>query len=126
MTTQATARRVAPLARVLAFALLVFVTYSSTVNIAHRHGGLLSGQSVGAGVIVDADTDYSTTGGSRSTGECLICQLHQHLFSTLLINTPGIAPPSAKEAFVTKALISSHSETCAPRRGRAPPETSTL
>lgn len=127
MTTQAVStHRIAPLARAVAFLLLVFVTHSTTAAVAHRHGNLLPEGSAGVTTIGAANTDHSTTEGSRPTGECLICQLHQNLFSTLLVSIPGIAAPQAEEAHARKTFVSFLSETHAPRRGRAPPQTSLL
>jgi hypothetical protein len=114
------------LARVLAFVLLAFVTHSATFEIVHRHGQPLPANSTGVASFHSSNTDHSTTESSRSTGECLICQLHQHLFSTLLISIPGIAPPQAEVAHVVEAFISSPSEANAPRRGRAPPQAPLL
>jgi hypothetical protein len=125
-TTQAGSHRIAPLARVLAFVLLAFVTHSATFEIVHRHGQLLPASSTGAASFSGVNTDHSTTESSRSTGECLICQLHQHLFSTLLISIPGIAPPQAEVALAAETFISSPSKSNAPRRGRAPPQASLL
>jgi hypothetical protein len=126
-TTQA-GRRAVPtsVARVLAFVLLLFVTHSATVEVVHQHGNLLSASSTVTASFLDANSDHSSTGSSRSTGECLICQLHQHLFSTLLISVAGIAPQQAEETFVSHSLISSPSRANAPQRGRAPPQASLL
>jgi hypothetical protein len=111
---------------VVAFVLLVFVTHSATFEIVHRHGQLPTVNSTDVASFHSSSTDHSTTESSRSTGECLICQLHQHLFSTLLINIPGIAPPQAEVTHAAKTFISSPSEANAPRRGRAPPQASLL
>jgi hypothetical protein len=111
---------------VLAVLLLAFVTHSSTVEIAHQHGNLLSARSTSTASFIGINTDHSAPESSRSTGECLICQLHQHLFSTLLITIPGIAPPQAEEAAIGHKLISSISAASAPHRGRAPPQATLL
>ena len=126
-TTQARrSRRATPLARVLAFLLLAFVTHSATIEIVHQHGSILSAGSVRAASFVDQDAEHSSSESSRPTGECLICQLHQHLFSTLLISTHAIAPPLAEASVAGRAFTTSTSEACAPRRGRAPPQATLL
>ncbi|MBD0371661.1 MAG: hypothetical protein ICV60_12545 [Pyrinomonadaceae bacterium] len=126
-TTQAGSRFApAPLARVLAFVLLAFVTHSATLEVVHQHGNILAASSAYSASFVDVSTDHSSTESSGSTGECLICQLHQHLFSTLLISIPGIAPPQSEEAIATHTTVSSPSESSAPTRGRAPPQGSLL
>jgi hypothetical protein len=121
-TIQAGSRPAPPLVRVLAFVLLVFVTHLATVEVVHQHGSLLSAGSTSNASFIDVNTDRSSTESSRPSGECLICQLHQHLFSTLLISTHGIAPPLAEVAVARGGSSSSSTEECAPRRGRAPPQ----
>lgn len=119
-------RGAAPLARVLTFLLLAFVTHSATIEIVHQHGSILSAGSVGAASFVDRNADDSSSESSRPTGECLICQLHQHLFSTLLISSHALAPPPAEEALAGRTFTSTTAEECAPRRGRAPPQAPLL
>lgn len=121
-STQAISRRrVAPLARVLAFVLLAFVTHSATIEIVHQHGSMLSAPSARAAASIDRNTDNSSSESSRPTGECLICQLHQNLFQTLLTSTYAAAPTLSEEAISGRTPITSLSEACSPRRGRAPP-----
>jgi hypothetical protein len=114
------------LARVLAFVLLVFVAHSATVEVVHQHGNLLAAKSTSAASFLDASTNPVAPESSGSTGECLICQLHQHLFSTLLISIPGLAPPQAEEAIARQSFVSLPGRAHTPQRGRAPPETSLL
>jgi hypothetical protein len=126
-TTQAKSRFApAPLARLLAFVLLAFITHSSRVEIVHRHGSLLPLSNTGAASFVDLNRDHSNTESTRSTGECLICQLHQHLFSTLLISTPAIAQPQAEEVITRQSFIPAPEHAHTPQRGRAPPQATLL
>ncbi|HKS27397.1 MAG TPA: DUF2946 family protein [Pyrinomonadaceae bacterium] len=126
-TTQAvTGRRVAPLARVVAFVLLAFVTHSATIEIVHQHGQMLSSASARAASSVDRDTGRTSDESARPTGECLLCQLHQHLFQTLLVSAYAAAPTLSEEAFAGGTFIASLSENCTPRRGRAPPVSTLL
>ena len=119
-TTQARTRPHTPLARVVAFVLLLWVTYSATAEVAHKHGELLSATQTSATTISES-TDHSTTEDWRSTGECLICQLHQHLYSGLLISLPGFAPPQTQPSLARTTFVSAISQPSAPQRGRAPP-----
>jgi hypothetical protein len=126
-TTQAGSRTApAPLVRLLVFVLLAFVTHSATVEVVHQHGNLLPAGSSAASSFQGTNTDQSTKESSRSTGECLICQLHQHLFSTLLISVPGIAQPEAEITRAAHNFVPSQWEANAPQRGRAPPQSSLL
>jgi len=111
---------------VLAFLLLAFVTHSATIEIVHQHGSMLNAGSARAASSIDQEADPPSGESSRPTGECLICQLHQHLFSTLLISTPAIAPPLAEVAVAGRVFKTSTSEACAARRGRAPPQVHLL
>lgn len=114
------------LARVLVFLLLAFVTHSATVEVVHQHGQLLPDAASSATSLQGANTDEATTESSRSIGECLICQLHQHLFSTLLISVPSLAQPEAEVTRAAHDFIPSQRAANAPQRGRAPPHTSLL
>jgi Protein of unknown function (DUF2946) len=124
--TESTLRRQgAPLARLLAFALLLFIGYGATAEVAHKHGNILSdGRASSATTLSHQGDANSSSETSRRSGECLICQLHQHLFSSLLNAPPLVAPPTAQMARSAADTISYLLQTDAPRRGRAPPPTS--
>ena len=124
-TGLATARRHAPLARLLAFVLLAFVTYTTTAESVHRHGrfALHASDSSAATISSSGDANPSAT-DSPALGNCLICQLRQNLSSTLLSALPQlVAPQSEVELSPSRALFSA-SRFEATRRGRAPPITS--
>jgi hypothetical protein len=117
----------APLARRLAFVLLVFITYGATAGAAHRHGNIpAQGRANLAATMSDSSNPGSTTKDRGTNGECLICRLHQHLFSGLLHHQPAFITPSVQLVRATVAAISYFSQTDAPRRGRAPPTFSIL
>ena len=117
----------APCARFLAFVLLVLISYGATAEAAHRHGTGATERSAERAATVNSPDDPNTSSEtSRSNGECLICQLHQHLFASLLNALPQIAPPPAQLARIPAAAISYLSHTDTPQRGRAPPSASLL
>lgn len=123
--TASTLRREhAPFARLLAFVLLLFIGYGATAEAAHKHGNILpAGRAGDATTLGNPGDSNPLSESSRKSGECLICQLHQHLFATLFNVQPLIAPPPAQLARSAAAAISYLSQTDAPRRGRAPPLT---
>jgi hypothetical protein len=118
----ATRRTHAPLARVLAFVLLALVTYAATAEAVHRHGGLAlarSGNSVTS--YASSGDDNSSANDSRSTGECLICQLRQHLSTSLFSALPQVVAPQEQMARTVTVALPSRSRPDTPERGRAPP-----
>ena len=118
----ATPRTHAPLARVLAFVLLVLISYGATAGAAHRHGNILINARADAAVTMSGSGNSGSTAKDNGTsGECLMCRLHQHLIAGLLHNPPGFIPPTVQLVRAPVASISYFSQTNAPRRGRAPP-----
>jgi hypothetical protein len=126
--TRSTLRpRYAPRARALAFALLIFLGYGATAEVAHKHGQFLPDRRAShATTLSNPDDASSSSEHSRKSGECLICQLHQHLFVTLFNAPPLIAPPPARLSRAAADAISYLSQVDAPRRGRAPPLASLI
>lgn len=117
--------RHAPTARLLACVLLALVTYTTTSEVVHRHGNLLLNRAA------ETVTTVSTQGGGnsslndpRSLADCLICQLHQNLATTLFSPQAQIVAPVTEGALTPAAEVSYPSHTATPRRGRAPPLTS--
>ncbi|MBV9211738.1 MAG: hypothetical protein JOZ52_13950 [Acidobacteria bacterium] len=116
-------------ARVLAVVLLAFVTYTATANVTHSHGQRLNSQRTSAAEAINFNSPGGSSSSSkdlRAEGECLICQLHQHLFASLLQVLPGVESPIAQHAKTTEAVCSYLSPTDAPHSGRAPPLSSLL
>ncbi|HEV7373731.1 MAG TPA: DUF2946 family protein [Pyrinomonadaceae bacterium] len=112
----------APLARLLAFVLLVLVTYSATAEAAHKHGNLmLARASQTAPAFGTNNDDGSALKDSRTFSDCLICQLHQHLSISLFSSLPQVVAPLAQIARTPAAELSYLSQSDTPRRGRAPP-----
>jgi hypothetical protein len=117
----------APLARLLAFALLVFIFYGATAEVAHKHAGNVLDRRVElAAVVSTPDQTNSSSENSRPGSECLICQLHQHLFISLINTLPQVAPPPSQLARTPASAISYLSHADTPQRGRAPPPASLL
>jgi hypothetical protein len=126
-TTSATHRQNTPLARLLAFVLLAFVTYTTTAEAVHKHGNLSLVTSNGSATAIYSSGDaHSSANDSRSTGECVICQLRQHLSLSLLNALPQLVAPQAQATRTLAATLPSASRTLAPQRGRAPPFASLI
>ena len=124
-TGSATARRHAPLARLLAFVLLAFVAYTTTAESVHRHGGLALKRSESSATKVTSSSDANPSANdSPALGDCLICQLRQNLSFSLISALPQLVAPQAQIELSPAVALLSASRFEAPRRGRAPPSTS--
>jgi len=124
-TTPATPRRHAPLARLLAFALLAFVAYTTTAESVHRHGGLaLERAAVSAASVSPSGDAVPSANDSQALGDCLICQLRQNLSFSLPSALPPLVAPQVSAELTRAAALLSAARSGAPTRGRAPPSTS--
>ncbi|MBA2734354.1 MAG: hypothetical protein H0U54_15940 [Acidobacteria bacterium] len=120
--TSATHRQNRPIARLLAFVLLAFVTYSSTAEAVHKHGNLSLAPSNSSAQAAYSPSDASSTiNNSRATGECVICQLRQQLSVSLLNALPQIVAPQNQATRALAAALPCSTRYTTPRRGRAPP-----
>jgi hypothetical protein len=112
----------APLARLLAFVLLALVTYSATAESTHKHGNISLDRPSQSAPAFEASSDAeSSLKDSRTFGDCLICQLHQHLSVTLFSSLPQVIAPPVQTAHTPAVELTYLSQSDTPRRGRAPP-----
>ena len=124
-TVSAARHRHAPLARLLAFALLAFVTYTTTAESVHRHDGLaLKRAGVSAAAVSPSGDANTSANDSTALRDCLICQLRQNLSSSLLSALPQLVAPQVEAELSQAGALPAASRFEAPRRGRAPPATS--
>jgi len=110
--------------RLLSLLLLGFIVYGTTVEAAHTHGGVPVASVVSSPSFSDPATDVQGATPLLGCGDCLICQLHQNFSATLISLPPSLAPTAANSQFVVSTTIPLHSQTSAPRIGRAPPQVS--
>ena len=117
-----------PCARSLVFLLLSSILFSATFGVVHTHGaraGLTGARARKSESNVRAgDLSGGQTRGPQSAGDCSICQLHQQLSGGLLYGPVFTPAPPAGHAAVQTVNASYLSAASAPRRGRAPPQTS--
>ena len=133
--TQLLLRNPARRARVLAAVLLATIAWGATAEFTHNHGarltarvGTLLSQTQAANTGAQTATPLVESGetkrsSSRSTNgaDCLICQLHQNL-STTLFNTPLRVTPVDIYVVSASATVSfPPSEVASNQHGRAPP-----
>lgn len=105
----------------MALLLFAFITYGATAEAVHKHSSLVKSYDETASSIGSANGEDTAANDSRQSGACLICQLHQNLFTSLFNAQPKLAvPPAPIERTATEAA-SYLSQMDAPRRGRAPP-----
>jgi hypothetical protein len=116
--------------RLVTVLLLAFVSWGATAEITHHHGGARPSDSVAnfnsSEPTLDASSFESsdkqtTSSSSKSRAECLICQLHQNLSTTLVCQAPGMAASKAKIFPAPMSLTLRLSEYRSDRSGRAPP-----
>jgi Protein of unknown function (DUF2946) len=126
-TTIATPRQHALWARLLAFVLLAFITYSTTAEAVHKHGNLSLVSANGSATAVSSSGDASSSANeSRSIGECVICQRRQHLSVSLLSTLPQLVAPQEQVTRTPATVLPSASRIATPQRGRAPPLSSLI
>jgi hypothetical protein len=110
---------------VLAFVLLAFVAYTTTVESVHRHGRLTLKLSESSAAAVTSSGDANPSANdSPALGDCLICQLRQQLSFSLLSDLPQIVAPQVQPELSPAVAPLSVSRFEAPQRGRAPPHAS--
>lgn len=119
-------------ARLLALFLLASISWVTTAEFNHHHGGKARfSQSLSTTEAQNADdassvkiesSETNGTSSSRTTGaECLICQLHQNLSATALGHTPGIGTVETHGPNAPPSVGFQLSEFTANCQGRAPP-----
>jgi hypothetical protein len=129
MIFQSPAKRV----RLLAALLLASLTWGTTAEFNHHHGGrsrfdqsLLSAtqaQNVedASSAKIESSKTNGTTSSSKTGAECLICQLHQNLSATALSHTPGVGTAEMHALKATPSVVVLLSEFTFNCQGRAPP-----
>lgn len=111
--------------------MLATLAWSTTVEITHNHRGQQARRASlirvsntsdqnGARRIESKTRDVSQK-GPLSGGQCLICQLHQNLFATVLGHSPLPAPGSAPLVKASAGPVFYPSHFDSPQQGRAPP-----
>jgi hypothetical protein len=121
-------------ARALAVVLLASIAWGATAEFTHHHGpqstvraSTLLSQTQASNVVEQTTTTRVESGteasSSRSTNgaDCLICQLHQNLSTTLFNTPPRITPVDIHVVSASVTVIFPLSEVASNQRGRAPP-----
>src|SRR4051794_36262578 len=104
--------RQAPFTRLLALVLLCLVAYSATAEAVHKHGNLLlNGAAQTVTVAGQPGGTNSSLNDSLALGDCLICQLHQNLSTTLFSPLPQVIAPITEGTLAPAPLISYLSQT---------------
>ena len=114
-------KRSTTLSRVVGLLLVFFILYGTTVEAAHRHGQLV-GSTDNQAAITTPGSSQNTLATNTGCNDCLTCQLHQHLFASLVSVGTSEAPLSPLTLSFEASVISSSSLILAPHAGRAPPQ----
>lgn len=110
----------------LTYALLILISYGSSVGTAHRHDGLstwnpqpvVSSESNNSPTAVDRG--HSSDGPARP-GDCQICQFRQSLSNGAIFTLVLIQAPTASSPVIPVFSVSLSSTAQTTRQGRAPP-----
>ena len=121
---------------VLAALLLASIAWGSTVEFTHHHGGRAektisaSEGSNARTTVTEAQADRylvqnseqeKSSSRSNSRSECLICQLHHNLATTLLSQPTTLDSTETTATWATFAVALQLSEFTANQHGRGPP-----
>lgn len=111
--------------RVLSFLLLSLILYGTTFQAVHKHGGIL-GNSDRSEAVSQADfiPGEKSTSSTASCHDCLICQLHQSVSTTLITERSFDSPDDQIVLFSPNDEHSFSSIVSTTKTGRAPPFTS--
>ena len=115
----------------LASLLLVTIAWTATAEATHQHGSAArpAYSHNGNAPAPAAIQSYGGQTGSRKSStrnECLICQLHRHLFATALTHHLHETPAAYVCLRFTPHAISHQKQFTYLERGRAPPDSSLL
>jgi len=120
-------------ARLLALLLLAFLSWGTTAEFNHHHGGKARlGQSLlsttqaqnavdSSSARIESSQTTGTSSKSKTGVACLICQLHHNLSTTALRNTPGVGTAETHGLNAPPTVVFQLSEFTAIGQGRAPP-----
>ena len=108
--------------RVLSFVLLSFIVWGTTVQAAHKHGGLSDTKSTAQeNVFSEPGTQTARDGSLAGCADCLICQLHQDFSTSLVVERDSSAPARARLEISLATSVTPTRLMAAPNSGRAPP-----
>jgi len=119
---------------VLAVVLLASITWGATAEFTHHHGSqstvrfsALLSQTQTSNVGEQTTTTRAESGteasssGSTNGADCLTCQLHQNLSTTLFNTPPRVTPVDIHVGSTSATVIFPLSEVASNQHGRAPP-----
>jgi hypothetical protein len=122
MLTKSIQNHGALLKRGLGLLLVVFISYGTTVEAAHRHGRVTPESNSAASLTNPTDGGSGTFNTKPGCHDCLICQLHQN-FSATLISVKLNTAPLARVTHARRCdPVSTRSIANSPQTGRAPPQ----
>jgi hypothetical protein len=116
--------------RLLAALLLASIAWGATAEFTHTHGlrtqstltpAPISNSSFDTSESIQTTNQSSTSSRSRASAECLICQLHQNLSTTLLGHALATASVETHSFAFNPDLTLHRADFSKSQRGRAPP-----
>src|ERR1041384_5517315 len=113
-------RRQTNLSRLLGYALLVLISYGSTVGILHHHDVASRGKAV----VSNTATSNTPSNSSRkipTERECLVCQFHRGLSSAALFSPVLVFASTDAQLRTSSEQVLQVSTASSTAQGRAPP-----
>jgi hypothetical protein len=121
--------------RIVAAFVLASLAWGSTAEFTHNHGVNAAKRVAPAQTVksptaaadlanesaVQTTEDERSSSRSTSRSECLICQLHHNLSTTLISEPPSVDANLTSALRPSFAVVLQHSEYTANQYGRAPP-----
>jgi hypothetical protein len=116
-------------ASTLALLLLTAIVWGTTAEVTHHHSApgrssarqLTTTEDQNPSQRVEAPDKGTSSNRTLTRDECLICQLHQNLFATLLSHAPQTAPAASQLPPAQSTQVSYFSRFHIQQQGRAPP-----
>jgi hypothetical protein len=124
--------RPAQRARLLSFLLLACIGWGTTAEFMHHHGAAVESRftvsatdtstaSPTTSPRIETNQQQRSSSTTNSAADCLICQLHQNLASTLFNSPPRAIATEVSVVNKLDAPVLQLSEFAANQHGRAPP-----
>ncbi len=110
--------------RALSVLLLVLIVYGTTVEAAHKHGGIPAAKQVYGVSLSDPGEAKNPGLNLVGCGDCLICQLHQNFSVAVIILRAIDASRPLRPQYVETVPLAVNSRNNTPQTGRAPPFSS--
>jgi hypothetical protein len=120
MLSRSHERQQAYLSRLLGYALLVLISYGSTVGILHRHDVASRGKAASS-TAATSNTPSNSSKKIPTERECLVCQFHRGLSSAAFFSPLAVFASTDVQLAPSSEQVLQISTATGTAQGRAPP-----